>query len=171
MGYGAPCFLDRVLHHVARALVVAQARGENLPERRVLRELLEHFLAHPLLLVGGEHLVEQVSRDDPVLAENHEPLDDERYGDDRYGEEKIDRPACGLDDGEQQLLRIKQKNALTLACDHGFGKAKKFKNIRPSRMHEPRRSLFFRTMRANPPPKPYPQILWIRLCIRIEARA
>src|SRR5690349_6016279 len=161
MRHGAPRFLDRVLHHVARALVVAQARGENLPEGRVQRELL----------VGGEHLVEQVSRDDPVLAENHEPLDDERYGDDRYGEEKIDRPACGLDDGEQQLLRIKQKNALTLACDHGFGKAKKFKNIRPSRMHEPRRSLFFRTMRANPPPKPYPQILWIRLCIRIEARA
>src|SRR6267378_3592463 len=77
---------DRVLHHVARTLVVAKARGQYLAERRVLRELLEHVLAHSLLLVCDEHPLQQAARNDLLLAKNHEPFDDKRHCDDRHGE-------------------------------------------------------------------------------------
>ena len=51
--------LDRLLHHVARALVVAQARGEHRAERRVLGQLVEHVVGDALALVDRDHLLEQ----------------------------------------------------------------------------------------------------------------
>ena len=43
--------LDRLLHDVARALVVAQPRREHRAERRILGQALEHVVRHALALV------------------------------------------------------------------------------------------------------------------------
>ena len=93
--------LDRLLHDVARAFLVAQARGEDLAQRGILGELVHDLGGHALPGVDGDHLVQQGRRHDLGFAQRHHPLDDERDGDDRSEQQRVDRPAGGLDDGEQ----------------------------------------------------------------------
>src|SRR5579864_1223359 len=108
VGDGAPGFLDRILHDVARTLVITQARSENFSERRILRQLDEHLIGNALPLVGGDHLLQQTGRHDLFFAQYDEPLDDERHCDDRNGEKEIYRPTRGLNDGEQPCSRSGQ---------------------------------------------------------------
>jgi hypothetical protein len=53
-----------------------------------------------------------------------------------------------------------QKTAPTLACDHEIGKARKFKNNRA-------RAARFAALDGA---TPYPQLLWIRMCIAVGDR-
>ena len=78
----APGLLDRLLHHVTRALEVAQARREHLAKRRISRELLDHVLRQPLAPVNRHHLLEQAGRDDPGVAKGDRTLDDQGDRDD-----------------------------------------------------------------------------------------
>src|SRR5262245_26256338 len=103
MRHRPPRFLDRLLHDGARRLVVAQPGGEHRAERRVLAELGEHLVADALALVDRDDFLEQVRRDDPVVAERDRTLDDQGKGDDGCEEQEPDGPAGGLDDGEQRV--------------------------------------------------------------------
>src|SRR2546425_9927348 len=79
---GATGFVDRLLHDVARAPVIAQARGEHGAEWRILGELLQHLFVDALALVDRDHLIEQRGRDDFPFAERERALDDQGDGDD-----------------------------------------------------------------------------------------
>jgi hypothetical protein len=115
--------LDRLLHDVARALQVAQPGGEHRAERRVTRQALDHLGRQALALVDAHHLVEQGGRDDLVRAQRDRALDDQGNGDDGSEEEEPDRPACGLDDGEQRpSLSLLWLLARTVSQGSGSGK-------------------------------------------------
>jgi len=75
-----------------------------------------------------------------------------------------------MDDRKQPRSPSLTKNADTLACDRGFGKAKNFKKMRFSRSRK-----IQKPERCLPPAQSeqlglslYPQILWIRLCILVK---
>ncbi len=106
MRHAAPGLLDRLLHHVARALQVAQPGGEHRAERRVARQAIDHLGRQALALVDADHLVEQVRRDDPARAQADGALDDQGDGDDGSEEQEPDGPASGLDDREQRVSLI-----------------------------------------------------------------
>jgi hypothetical protein len=99
----APGLLDRFLHHVARALQVAQPRGEHHAQRRILLEPVDHLGRQPLALVDAHHLLEQPRRDDPGRAQADGALDDQGDGDDGSEQQEPDGPAGGLDDREQRV--------------------------------------------------------------------
>ena len=74
--HGMPRLLDRLLHDIARTLVVSQSGSEHLSQRRIPGELLQHLRIHAVLPVRIDHLAEQIPRHDFFFAQHHQAFDD-----------------------------------------------------------------------------------------------
>src|ERR1019366_5610249 len=120
--HGMPRLLDRLLHDIARTLVVPQTGRQHLAKRRIAGELFQHLRIHALLPIGVDHFAEQIGWHDFFSAQHHQALDDQGYRDDRGDQQRINRPARGGDE-RKQLTLLKIFAAVTLASAGLFSKA------------------------------------------------
>ena len=87
-----------------------QARGQHLAQQGVVGQLAQHVGGGHALPRDRDDFVDEAIRRDAGPAERDGPLDDEGQGGDGTQDQRPDRPACGLYDGQQISLRADESN-------------------------------------------------------------